>query len=162
MSENQQEWFVTERARALMIVYLTRRNDLILSEGIKKTGLDYLVRIKKENEQPSVRQFGVFLRASAKIVTLLRLNKSLPLELRSSLHNRNFPYPVCLLYFTMEDDQGYYTWIVEPVVTEADKPQLRRHSDAACSQLDRAALDRIVSQVNAWYDAFFANIVVYA
>jgi hypothetical protein len=162
MPDSEQEWFVAERARALLIVYLTRRDDLVLSECAKEKGLNYLVWIKNENESPSVRQFGVFLRASVKAHTLPQLNKILRPQMRSLLRGRNFPYPVCLLYFTMEDNQGYYTWMVEPVLTEDGKPRLQRHSDASCAQLDRAALDKIVSQVNRWYDAFFSTIVITA
>jgi hypothetical protein len=73
---------------------------------------------------------------------------------------QEFPYPVCLLYFTMEDNQGYYTWIAEPVLTGDGKPQLQMHATADCKKLDREALDKMVSQVDAWYGAFFASIVV--
>lgn len=162
MPDNNQEWYVAERSRAMLIVHLTRRDDLILSEGAKETGLDYLVKIKRDNEVLSVRQFGLFLRASVKPLSLPQLNKVLRSQVRSLLRGKNFTYPVCLLYFTMQDNQGYYTWMMEPVLTEDGKPQLRRHSDASCVQLDHAALDKIVSQVNAWYDAFFSSIIISA
>ena len=80
--------------------------------------------------------------------------------MESFLRVSEFPYPVCLLYFTMEDNRGYYTWIAEPVLTEDGKPRLQVHSAADCKNFDREALDKIVSQVDAWYDAFFASIVV--
>lgn len=162
MPDNEQKWFVVQRARAMLVMHLTRRDDLIVKESAKETGPDYLVWISKENELPSVRQFGLFLRASVKTVTMPRLNKSLRPQVHALLRGKNFPYPVCLFYFTMQDDQGYYAWIVEPVLTEDGMPQLRRHTDASCAQLDRAALDKIVNQVNAWYDAFFSSIVVSA
>src|SRR5262245_27420486 len=54
-----------------------------------------------------------------------RLNKILRPTQESFFQVREFPYPVCLLYFAMEDNQGYYTWIVEPVLTEDGKPQLQ-------------------------------------
>ncbi|HKB38859.1 MAG TPA: hypothetical protein VKD72_20615, partial [Gemmataceae bacterium] len=70
-----------------------------------------------------------------------------------------FPYPVCLLHFTMDDDQGYYTWVAEPVVTK-DGPRLIQHAQAHCRKLDREALDHIVASVDRWYEAFFQTIAV--
>jgi hypothetical protein len=60
----------------------------------------------------------------------------------------------------MEDNQGCYTWVVEPVPTPDGTPRLQVHAAASCTRLDREALDRIVSRVEAWYDAFFASMVV--
>jgi hypothetical protein len=162
MSENGQEWFVAERSKVLARVYLTRRDDLVIRDpgAGRDVGLEYLVGITREGEKSSVRQFGVVLRAARDRVTEEHLNKILRPTMESFLRVGEFPYPVCLLYFTMDDNQGYYTWIAEPTLTEDGKPRLQVHSTADCKKLDREALDKIVSQVDAWYDAFFANIVV--
>ncbi|HWG45085.1 MAG TPA: hypothetical protein VN688_20110 [Gemmataceae bacterium] len=162
MSENEQEWFIVERGRALARMHLTRRDDLIVTEAGKDVGLDYLVYITKADEKPSVRQFGLALRSTRNAVTEEKLSKVLRPTMQALLRVGDFPYPVCLFSFTMEDNQGYSTWIAEPVLTEDGKPRLRMHSAASCTKLDRAALDRIVNQVDAWYDAFFSSIVISA
>jgi hypothetical protein len=160
MSESGKEWFVAERARALALMHLTRRDDLAVTEAGRDVGLDYLVSISREDKKPSVRQFGIVLRATRSPVTEEHLNKVLRPTMQSLLRVGEFPFPVCLFHFTMEDNRGYYTWIAEPVLAEDGKPRLQLHAAASCQKLDREALDRIVSQVDAWYDAFFSGIVL--
>jgi hypothetical protein len=72
-----------------------------------------------------------------------------------------FPYSVGLLYFTMQDDQGYFTWLAEPTTPE-DGPRLLLHSEPRCRKFDQALLDELVASVDQWYDAFFARIAVKA
>ncbi len=162
MNANENEWFITERARALARMHLTRRDDLIVTQAGKDIGLDYVVYLTRKKEKPSLRQFGVLVRAARKPVTEEQLNRILRSSMQSSRNNAEFPYPVCLLYFTMQDNRGYSTWVVEPLLTEERKPRLYKHSTASCKLLDRPALDVIVQQVSAWYDVFFSSIVVSA
>jgi hypothetical protein len=160
VSENGNEWFIAERARALARMHLTRREDLRVTHVGKGFGLEYVVYITRKSEKDSVRQFGVVLRASQSPVTEHYLNRILRPTMQSFQRGGEYPYPVCLFYFTMEDNQGYYTWVAEPVLAEGGKPRLMVHSSASCKPLDREALDKIVSQVDAWYDAFFSSMVV--
>jgi hypothetical protein len=161
MSEHKQEWFVAERARALALMHLTRRKDLVVTQAERGVGLEYVVYITKEGGEPSLRQFGVFLRGTKSAVTEDQLNRVLRPTVQSFQRVGQFPYPVCLFHFTMDDDQGYYTWVAEPVVVD-DGPRLLLHSEARCRKLDRASLDELVHQVDRWYDAFFARIAVKA
>jgi hypothetical protein len=161
MSENKQEWFIAERTRALAMLHLTRRDDLEVTPAGQGVGLEYIVYITKGGKERSLRQFGVFLRGTKSPVTERHLDKLLRPTMQSFLGIGPFPYPVCLFHFTMEDDQGYFTWVAEPAVTE-DGPRLLMHEEAHCRKLDRAALDEIVSRVDSWYDAFFGRIAVKA
>ena len=162
MSKNGNEWFLSERAKAMAWMHLTQRDDLLVTRAGADIGLDYLVSLTKQKEKPSLRQFSVILRAARKAVNPERLDKLLRPSMESWQKVGEYPYPVCLFYFTMEDNQGYYTWVAEPILTDDGKPRLKCHAAASCKPLDRPALDRIVSQVSAWYDAFFSTIVVSA
>src|SRR5262245_25210559 len=105
MSESkQQEWFVAERTRALAMVHLTRRDDLVVTQAGQEVGLELIVYLK--NKQ-SLRQFGVFLRGTKSAVTEEHLNKVLRTTMQAIARAGEFPYPVCLFHFTMDDDQGY-------------------------------------------------------
>jgi hypothetical protein len=56
MSQENLEWFIAERARALAIVYLTRRSDLAIKKAGVSVGLEFLVYISKYRpalERPS-------------------------------------------------------------------------------------------------------------
>ncbi|GAB4202566.1 MAG: hypothetical protein OHK0022_25890 [Roseiflexaceae bacterium] len=55
----------------------------------------------------------------------------------------------------MQDEGAYYKWLLEPVLNEAGQPKLRPYTTRSLEKLDDAALDRIVTQVNLWYDALF-------
>jgi hypothetical protein len=163
MTRKEQEWFVAERARALALMHLTRRDDLIVTAAGQGVGLDYLVYIAKGGQarEGSARQFGVFLRGTKSAVTEEHLDKVLRPTMQGLLRIGPFPYPVCLFHFTMDDDQGYFTWVAEPAVTR-EGPRLLMRREAHCRKLDRAALDDIVGRVDRWYDAFFESIAVQA
>jgi hypothetical protein len=60
----------------------------------------------------------------------------------------------------MEETQGWYTWVAEPVVTETGAARLAHHEAASCEPLDRATLDLIVDKVNRWYDAYLKSEVI--
>jgi hypothetical protein len=163
MSSAKNKWFVTERSRAMANVYLTRRDDLKVDKApfSEEHGLTLLVRIEKPSSR-SIRQFGIAIAASVNPTTPARLNKSLRTRMRTYLQAEEYPYPVLLFYATMQDTQGYFTWLVEPVVSQEGQPRLLRREEADCRLLDRAALDAIVAQVDRWYDAFFATMTATA
>ena len=161
MSEENQEWFVAERTRALAMVHLTRRDDLKVVKAEPGLGLEFIVAVAKESGVPSLRQFGVALRGTKSPVTVAHLDKVLRPTMQSFARRDAFPFPICLFHFTMDDDKGYYTWVAEPAVADGEARLLRRQA-AHCETLDRAALDQIVGQVDRWYDAFFGRITVEA
>lgn len=157
MSENQQEWFIAERTRALAMVTLTRRDDLVVRNPGFGIGLQLLVYIIKEPGEQLVRQFGLFLNGTRSATTESQLNQTLLPRMQEILSVGQFPYPVLLFHFTMDDDQGYFTWVAEPAVT-GGVPQLLMHDTPHCRKLDRAAMDEIVGKVAEWYSVFFARL----
>jgi hypothetical protein len=157
MEPNFKEWFVAERARALAMVLLTRRSDLVIEESKEKTGLDYTVSIRGE-EVTGKRPFGVLMRAAMSPVTDGQANQQLKPTMAAVRSIGPFNYPVCVLYFTVKEDQGFYTWAYEPVISREGQPKLKYHREADCRKLDDAGLEAIVSAVNRWYDAFYATM----
>jgi hypothetical protein len=121
MTRKDQEWFVAERSRALALMHLTRRADLVVTEAGRGVGLEYLVHIARRQEAraPSVRQFGVFLHGTKSAVTAAHLDKMLRPTMQGFLRIGPFPYPVCLFSFTMDDDLAYTTWVAEPAAPDA-------------------------------------------
>src|ERR1700731_3103781 len=104
MSEHKQEWFIAERTRALAMIHLTRRKDLVVRNAPPDIGLEFIVSITKDPGEPSLRQFGVVLRGVKSAVTEAHLDKVLRPTLQSFLRTGPFPYPVCLFHFSMDDD----------------------------------------------------------
>lgn len=112
----QRERFVAERVRILALVYLTRREDLIITEETADVGVDFWVTLNRE-EKVRHRKFGVELRGSWKAVTANHVNKTLYPSMQRMLRYGPFPFPVVVFCFTMENNEGWYTWAAEPVVS---------------------------------------------
>jgi hypothetical protein len=93
------------------------------------------------------------LRGSKAAVTETHVDRILSTSLRWLQGHGEAPYPYGLFFFTMDDNQGYFTWAAEPVVSDG-LSKLIYHEKSRCVKLDQPALDRIVDQVNECYDAF--------
>ena len=77
--------------------------------------------------------------------------------MREILREGPFPFPVVLFFFTMEDNQEWYTWVAEPVASPDGAVELRIRDEASCQPLDDHAMDEIVARINGWYDAYYAR-----
>jgi hypothetical protein len=159
MDRTFKEWFVAERARALAMVLLTRRDDLLVKETREENGLDYTVYVRTA-EDVGNRPFGVHLAATMTPVTLDGAGKEVETALAKARSLGPFQFPVCAFYFTVKDDQGYYAWAYEPVITEAGQPRLQAPADPHCRKLGNETLEEIVSAVRRWYDSFCATITL--
>jgi hypothetical protein len=157
MNREFKEWFIEERARALALVLLTRREDLVVKETGEENGLDFTVYIKTEDNLGN-RPFGIHLAATMTPVTLDTANDQLKPVLEKVQSVGPFLFPVCVFYFTVKDDQGYYTWAYEPTVTAEGEPKLAAHSTAQCRRLGNESLEEILSAVKRWYDSSYATI----
>ena len=157
MTNYSQKQFLSERVRALATVILTRRGDLIVVETKKDTGLDFHVQIERE-DKPMRLTFGILLRGVPSSVTAEHANKVLRPTMGQFQGMRKFTYPVCLFFFTMREEQAYFSWLAEPVVS-GGSPKLVHHQTANCVPLTDELLGRVVEQVVAWYDAVEAVLI---
>lgn len=151
MTDESKAMFLADRVRAMATVVLTRRDDLAVTDTKKSTGLDFHVVIDRE-DKPMRLAFGVLLRGASSPVTAGHANGVLGPTMGQFRGMRKFTYPVCLLFFTMQQDQAFFCWLAEPVVTEAG-PKLVHHHQATCVELTEDVLDRAVDRVVDWYDA---------
>jgi hypothetical protein len=156
--QEQRERLLAKRVRALAAVQLTRREDIEVEEADPEAGLDLMARLRN-GKGGGLRQFGVGVRGVLESVNGEDADKALQRFVREAQKSGPFPYPVCLLLFTMEGSQGWFTWLAEPVVVDG-RASLRTRRDASCQPLDRAVLDDLVKAVNRWYECYFAGVVV--
>jgi hypothetical protein len=68
-----------------------------------------------------------------------------------------FLRPVCLFFFTMENDAAWYTWVAEPAESESGTLLLHHFDEPDCRQLNKRALNEIIERVDLWYDAVFST-----
>lgn len=150
MTNESREHFIGDQVRALATILLTRRGDLTIVETKKDTGLDLHVTIDRE-DKPMRLVFGVLLRGVPSSVTPDHANKVLGPTLGQFQGMRKFTYPVCLFFFTLREEQAFFSWLAEPLVTEG-VPKLVHHNKADVVPLTDDLLDEIVRQVVTWYD----------
>jgi hypothetical protein len=160
MSEqNHKNALMEKRARALALMLLTRRAELLIEEVKEDIGLDYVVRFHTEGRE-GLREFCVVVRAAWEALTKDQADKVLQPSLQAVARYGPFGRPVCLFFFTMEDNGAWYTWVAEPVEAEEGKPGLRTCDEPDCRPLDKKALKEIVERVDSWYDVLFFSLSV--
>lgn len=145
-------WFVMERAESLLVVHLTRRDDLKIERQPFGSWSDYLVHIHKKK---SGRIFGVSLMGQRNLrVSPTGEETKFPLILNLSApsHARIEDLPFCFVVFDIDDNNGFYRWFREPAIDAEGRATLVDHEDNRFAPFDRPALDHIVHQVNQWYD----------
>ena len=151
MTNESRKQFLAERVRALATVVLTRRGDLTIVDTKKDTGLDFHVYIERE-DKPMRLTFGVLLRGVPSPATAESANKVLRPTMGQFQGMRKFTYPVCLFFFAMREEQAFFSWLAEPVVT-GGSPKLLHHHAADCIPLTDELLGRVVERIVNWYDA---------
>jgi hypothetical protein len=157
MSETMRERFIQDRVRAMATVVLTRRSDLTIVETKQSTGLDYHVIVDRDDKSMRLK-FGLLLRGVPSPVTTDHANRVLGPTMDFFRGLGKFTYPVCLFLFTMQEEQAYFSWLAEPVVTPQG-PKLVHRTAADCVELTTGRLDAAVEQVVAWYDAFELAVI---
>lgn len=169
----KQPWFVVERAEALAVIALTRRDDLEVIPTPRQN-YDLLVRINDTRPASEPRFFVVETRgleqrsrAAARAKEGIFPVEYSPLELSGE------GLPVCTFLFLVDQTEGYYRWLHEPTVNhnglavlrlDQEIPRLHDSLDALrrtinirvdlkFTPLDNEAIDMIVMQVAKWYEA---------
>jgi hypothetical protein len=150
---NEQAWYIGERAEALARVQLTRRKDLRVYQELNHTGVDFLVEISKDARNTR-RVFGIQIKGQVEAINETTQQKTEISDTYTNQMNTDvFPFPICVFFFTMEDDRGYYTWLTEPIITQDGQPKLRVNAGEQAYPLMSLELSAIIEQVNTWYDA---------
>jgi hypothetical protein len=151
VTNDSKEQFLGERLRALATIVLTRRDDLTVVETKKATDLELHVYIDREDKSMRL-MFGVVLRGVPSPVSVDHANKILGPTMGQFQRMRKFTYPVCLFFFTMREEQAFFSWLAEPVVN-GGVPKVVHHAKANCVELTHERLDRVVDAIVSWYDA---------
>ncbi len=150
--------FIEQRANILAMVEFTSRPDLHVTSFSGDGGIDLIVRVLTGGERYQ-KFLGVSLKGTKRLLSgpeeatqylgpvyRKRDNKPMPV----------YSFPVIVVLFSMPNDKGFYSWLIEPVIHQTTEPRLKVHDQASCSLFDRKSLDVIVKKVNAWHDKLFA------
>jgi hypothetical protein len=161
MAKEKPNNFIADRIESLAIMHLTRRQDLSVRREVRDDGvMDLSVEIKDSGKPSGWKRFGVYLQGTKTPVTLSGANSILKPSIRRFFSDFGEPsFPFCLFYFTMKDNQGYFTWLAEPIV-ETNGFRLKYHEDKAnCVFLNDEIIDKSVKDINAYYKAFYKTAI---
>jgi hypothetical protein len=155
----QAEWALTEWAPALATMYFTRRDDLSINFRHKEWGIDLVVDIvaPKNGRRKGGRMFGVQLRRTRPPVPIDAVSGTLKPSVVGVYKNPHLPFPVLIFYFTLDADEAYYGWVLEPMILDDGSAKLDRRKASECRKLDRKALDQVVEKINRWYDVLYST-----
>jgi len=132
------------------MVQFTSRSDLQVIDFPEDSELNLLVRVLSGNKGDQ-KFFGVRLKGTRQLLSspdeaarhlrpLYRKKANQPLP--------KYGFPVVVLLFSMQNDRGFYSWQIEPIIDQTKEPRLKVHDTFSCSVFDRASLDSIVKKVN--------------
>jgi len=151
-----------ERAKDLLVLSLAHRDDLAVLETRDLNGFDFLCRVAEGRSLNTNKLFWIELKASVREPNGPRVRLS---QDRAVVYAES-RLPLCLFFYSMSDDIGYYVWMVEPTVTSTGKPELtinRRLVPAPSSdvelnagdftKVDPQSIAQVVASVNSYYDA---------
>lgn len=150
----EKPWYLVERAEGLAVIYLTEDSRVEVSRSRDVlSGLD-IVATLRENGRPGARLFGVEVKAARTHEPGRDNPKPRTWSVPSSHTSffRDIPFPVCLFYFTVDDDQGLWGWIQKPITNVDAGPRLVFNERVPLSLLTAPDVTRIVSEVDRWYD----------
>jgi hypothetical protein len=154
---NINKQILEERAESLALVYLTRRDDLLVTRHPGFAGFDLLVSIQEQGDSNN-RLFGVEVKGVSSEQALHRNNANWRRQISIMQQSGYGDIPVCLFVFVMESDQGYWKWVQEPVA-DTGRRDLIFSADTTLRRLDNTEppkteeLTIIINAVNAWYDS---------
>lgn len=153
MTKNQ-PWYLTERAQNLAIISLTENPNVeVMLQQERDAGLDILARLREDGKLRG-RFFGVTVKA-----TLAQQSEDQVSQSKEFYLTKNelpffddIPFPVCLFLFTVDNDQGYWAWVKQPILDPVRGPFLQLNDHSKLAKLVPDEINAIVSDVAHWYD----------
>jgi len=149
--------FVGQRAKALALIHLTRRDDVVISNLELDLGVDLVVHLIRKDSRAR-RTFGVVVKGTSDwIATDEQATKKLN-SLKNPPKAGDIGMPVCVFFFSVQSNDGYYDWKVEPVLDEG-RAKLVPRTTFHCKKLNAGAMDEIIGAVDKWHEALFRSFV---
>jgi hypothetical protein len=152
-------WFFEMRAEAFVSLMLTKHNDVKVvpdAGPLHDAGLDLRVEVLKAGK--AISRFFY-----AQLIAYMDLPDMQSVESGVMSHGLTLKrnpveecVPICVFVIGVRTPEGIYRWSIEPVVADG-QASLRECREANWQALDEEGADRLIGQVNAWYDARDGN-----
>ncbi len=73
-----------------------------------------------------------------------------------------FLFPIVLLLFSMQDDTGYFGWIMRPDVSSDGNPSLTKEAVPSLARVQHGVVSTVFGRVHKWYGAMAKAVVAEA
>lgn len=159
MSTVGKNYFIDHRVNALANVFLMGRNSITTCELPNFGELDLLARYVPDEDEYE-KLFAVILKGTPEPLPTPQIAASYLNRWRKSHKSIQFwPFPVLVLVFSMQDDEGYFAWQIEPKVT-LGQAQLKRNTSFTPERATKKGLDAITKNIEQWYSVEYRKLVV--
>jgi hypothetical protein len=151
---------VAQRSELLARVFLTRRLNINVHPfgDNNDEGLNFICTIRDDRVKGFL-PFGVLVWGTAKELSTETEATAYGRQKKKVLRQSTFFFPVVVLLFSMQDDQGYFSWLVEPC-QEGNK--LFHVPELKFKTFDTKHLDRMIKRIASWYNRLSHDIVAEA
>src|SRR5712692_9048160 len=162
MSEADKADMIGKRSELLARVVLTRRLNIDVHpfSDSPDAGIDLICTIRPDPDDKvqGFFPFAVIVWGTAKeLTTEDEATKYARSRKKMHKHKAEFFMPVIVLLFSMQKDEGYFSWLVKPS-KESNKLLHLRELDFTL--FDSRQLDRMVNSIKKWYQRMTTTIVV--
>lgn len=149
--EKNQLWYVAKRAESMAIMMLTRLSNVHVQQFERDYGLDLLVSIGTKSFG---RVFGIEVKGTINISSFISRNGTLKKRVLKQIRSMvvEYPFPIGIFVFDMNEDNGYFSWITAPIVTATGSAVTTIQDPVSLVPLKTEMIEQIIKQVNNWYD----------
>ncbi len=150
MNDNE-PWFIGQRAELLAAVTFTRLPGVMVRQQPAESGLDLLVTLPADR---GGRVFGVEVMGARHRDSYFTPDGHMHAEVVQRVEKQagDSPFPVGIAVFDVSDDSGFFGWLLAPTESDAGDPKLERRQSVVVMPITTGELNRIVHDVNHWYD----------
>src|SRR4051812_34675693 len=112
---NQENSMVEQRSELLARVFLTRRLNINVHPFGDKAdeGIDFICTLNHDRVEGFL-PFGVLVWGTAKELATEADATAFGRQKKKAIKQETFFIPVIVLLFSMHNDEGYFSWLVEP------------------------------------------------
>jgi hypothetical protein len=154
---------IARRAYQMARLILTRPKGVTVIDGGVKSdaGVDLVVHIN-EPAHPSgiIPVFGVQVKGTAQpLPDEKAANKYVASYWREWHSEGSYLFPIVLMLFSVEDDTGYFGWIMRPDVPDDGDPTLVKSNVPLLAKIQHGVMSTVFSRVYKWYGRMAKKVV---
>jgi hypothetical protein len=144
-----------QRAELLAELVLTRRKDVQVGRMGQHhdAGIDLVARVNHPVMNGAILpHFGIEVNGTTEALD----DEQAATRYAKRHHERDLKglwfCPIVLFLFSMEGDQGYYSWLLEPAVSKERTPSLTKVAHLEMNKISKKSIDDLIEQVVEWFN----------